>query len=107
MNDNGFTGRQPNLLAHQIDRRDHFRHGVLDLNARLDLGEAEMSVQIAHELDRADAAKTDQACNLQRRLPDLLTLRGRQAGRGRFFDHLLIAANQRAFALAQMHHLPR
>ncbi len=47
-----FAGRDANLRLDEVDPRDHFRHGVLDLNPGVDLDEIELAGLIDDELDR-------------------------------------------------------
>ncbi|MNX99952.1 hypothetical protein D3C86_1324300 [compost metagenome] len=95
------TGGDADLFADQIDARDHFRDRVLDLQAGVHLDEEELAV-FPQELDGADAQVADGGDGLVDRLADLLATLGRQGGRGGFFQHLLVAALQRAVAFAQV-----
>ena len=80
---------------------------MLDLQPRVHFHEPEaVGLQavrrIGDELDRARADIADGLRGLHRRLAHRRAHRGLHARRGRFLDHLLVAALQRAIALEQM-----
>ena len=74
---------------------------MLDLNARVHLDEVEFAV-LVEELDGADAEIADLAHRFGDRLADRVARAGVERGRGAFLPDLLVAALQRAIALAEM-----
>ena len=76
-------------------------HRMLDLDARVHLDEVEAAV-LVQELDRADAEIFELAHGLGDGLADLVAGGGVERGRGAFLPDLLVAALQRAVALAEM-----
>src|SRR5690606_26416771 len=94
-------GGDEQLFAHQVDAGDQFGDRVLDLDPGVHLDEVEASV-LVQELERAGAAVADADAGLGADLADLRALLFGDAGRGRFLDHLLVAALHRAVALAQV-----
>ena len=74
---------------------------MLDLEARVHLDEVELAV-LVEEFDRAGAGILQLAHRLGADLADLGALRVVERGRGAFLQHLLVAALQRAVALAEM-----
>ena len=89
------------LRPHQVDAGDQFGHRMLDLDAGVHLDEVELAV-LVQELQRARAAVADRAHASTQRSPMSLRWRARDAGRGRFLDHLLVAPLHGAVALAQV-----
>ena len=65
------AGRDPHLLADDVDAGDHLGHAVLDLDARVHL-EEEVLVADLHALDRAGAAVVDGRGRVGRDLADPL-----------------------------------
>ena len=100
----GLAGGDAELLADEVDAGDLLGDGVLDLEAGVDLEEEELArVVVDQELDRA-----------RRRVPDGpgqaeggLAHRGAHGlvdhRRRRLLDDLLVAALDRALALAEVH----
>src|SRR5690606_5985954 len=98
------TFSDANLRANDIHPRDRLGHGVLDLNARLDLDEIELAgVRILQELDGAGIEIVDRATDLERFVTERLALLVGEEGRWRALDDLLVASLHRAVALEQMH----
>ena len=96
------AGGDADLLAHQIEPGDRFRHRVLDLQAGVHFDEVELAV-LKQELDRADAAIAQRTHGIGDLFADLAPLRFVE-GRGRgLFQHFLMTSLQRAVAFAQMH----
>src|SRR5579863_323556 len=95
------AGGDPDLLKDQIDVGDHFRHRMLDLNARIHLDEIELAV-LVQKLDRADAEIFDLAHGSCGCLADFVAGPGVQRRGRAFFPDLLMTALQRAVALAEM-----
>ena len=78
---------------------------MLDLDARVHLDEVELAVAGEQELHRADVGIADDLRRAHRRLAHLVAQpRGQHRAR-RLLDHLLMAALDRAIALAQMDHV--
>src|SRR5262245_63162996 len=75
---------------------------MLDLQARVHLQEVKAFVLPGDELDRTGAVVTDGLGKRDRLLPHFLACRRIEQRTGRLFDHLLISALYRAFALAEM-----
>jgi hypothetical protein len=91
------------LRLDDVDAGDLLGHGVLDLDARIDLDEVESSaVGIHQELDGAGVRVTGGAAELQRRLAERGALRVVQIRGRRPLDHLLVAPLHRAVALEQV-----
>src|SRR5688572_18770961 len=90
------------LRLYDVDSGDLLGHRVLDLDARVHLDEVELVV-LVQELQRAGAAITDFAAGRDTAVADRLALLGRDARRRRLFDDFLMAALQRAVALAEVH----
>ena len=78
---------------------------MLDLDARVHLDEVELAILI-QELERAGAAIADRAAGLDTTFAHETPLARSDARRRRLLDHLLMAALQRAVALAQMDDVP-
>ena len=86
------------LLAHQVDARDLFGDGVLDLEARVDLEEPDVAVRLQEEFDGAHA---DVVHVFEQRAGSghhLLVRALGQEGGGGLFDQLLVAALHGAVA---------
>ena len=98
--------RDPKLPLDEIQARDHFRDGMLDLKAGVHFDEIGVAV-VGDELHRARAHIADGGGGFARRLVKCLAPLIVERGRWRFLDHLLVAALQRAFALEQRHDLRR
>ena len=87
------------LLGDEVDARDQFGHGVLDLEPGVHLEEEELAV-LVEELDGAGVDVVARLGDLDRRLAHgLADLVGEVEGRG-LLDQLLVAALRRAVALA-------
>ena len=95
------AGGDADLLQHEIDPGDHLGDRMLDLDARVHLDEIELAI-LVKKLDRADAEVLQLAHGLGDDLADLVTRDDVERGRGAFLHHLLMAALQRAIALAEM-----
>jgi len=89
------------LFGDEVDVGDHLGHRMLHLNARVHLDEVEPAV-LVEELDGADAEIFDVAHGARDGLADLVAGGGIEGGRGAFFPDFLMAALQRAIALAEM-----
>ena len=72
-NANALAFGDPDLRLHDVEAGDHLGHGMLDLDARIDLDEIERAgIGIHQELDRAGAGIMGRAPELQRRLAKAL-----------------------------------
>ena len=89
------------LFAHEIDAGDHLGDRVLNLQTRVHFDEIEFAVFVKI-LNRADAEIAELLDRIGRDLADARALVRVQSWRRRFFEHFLVAALQRAIALAQM-----
>ena len=97
------AGRDADLLLDQVDAGDHLGHRVLDLDARVHLHEVEAPVAVEQELDRAGVLVAARArAERDRGVAHLLAQLGRERRRRRLLDQLLVAALDRALALAQV-----
>ena len=90
------------LLLHQVDPRHFLRDRVLHLDARVHLHEIEAAV-LEEELDRAGVHVIHRFAELDRGGAHLGADLLRERGRGRLLDQLLMAALNRAIALAEGH----
>ncbi len=79
-----------------------FGHGMLDLQARVHLEEEEALVLPGDELDRAGEVVVDRLGERDGLLAHLAAGRLVEQRRRRFLDDLLVAALDRAFALAEI-----
>ncbi len=87
---------------HEIDSRDLFRHGMLDLQARIHLEKEELArLVIEHELDRSGRAVADGATERDRPLEQRAARVLGQARGRRLLDHLLVPALRGAITLAE------
>src|SRR3546814_13855501 len=89
------------LLAHQIEPGDHLGDRMFDLKPGVHLDEVECAV-FPQELDRPRAAIAHIGHRLGDDAAHPITLDAAQARRGGFLEHLLVAALERAVALAEM-----
>ena len=97
-----FAGGDADHLLDQVDAGDELGDGMLDLQARIHLEEIEAPVLSDDELHRARRIVGDRLGERDRLLTHL-SARGRIDERAwRFLHDLLIAALDRAFALAEM-----
>ena len=81
---------------------DQLRDGVLDLDARVHLHEVVGAVPVEQALDRPGGAVADRARGVDRDRADPLAELGVDRGRRRLLDELLVAALDRAVALAEV-----
>ena len=102
------AGGDAQLQLHQVQPRDLLGDGVLDLQARIGLDEDKRPIirsLIDQEFEGAQAAIAQPLGHRQRSLGQRCAQREAQAGAGRDLHQLLVLALQRAFPLAQAHHL--
>ena len=95
-----------NHIANQVHARCLLRHQMLHLKAGIHLEEIEVLVLIHHELQRPGTVVTDFLASLHRYGQHLLASGLLHEWRGRFLDHLLVTALDRALTLIQMDHVP-
>ena len=88
--------RDTNLLAHEVDSRDFFGYGVLDLQTRVDLEEPDVTVGLEQELDCTHAYVVNVLEQRARRVHERLMRALGQEWRGSLFDQLLVATLHRA-----------
>ena len=94
------AGGDPELLLDEIETRDELGHGVLDLQAGVQLDEPE-AVPGDEELGRAGALVRDRAGKRDRRVGDRRPGACREPGRGCLLEHLLVTSLNRAVALSE------
>ena len=102
-----FARRHAQLQLDEIEARDHLRHRMLDLKPRVHFHEPEaVGPQRTRSIDdEFDGARITIAHGFRRHdcsAGHRLAHRRRHSGCGRFLDHLLPAALQRAVALEQV-----
>ena len=97
-----FAGGQANLRFDQVNASDHFRDGVLHLYASVHFDEINRTVLIHQKFNRARAAVTDLFERRDNLIAHLRPPPGIDRRRRGFFDELLVAALDAAFAFAQM-----
>ena len=90
--------RDAELLAHQVHARDLFGDGVLDLQASVDLEEADGAVRADQELARSRADVAGLAQDRLARLDEARVLVVREERRGRLLDELLVTTLEGAVA---------
>ena len=94
-----------NLRAHEINTGDDFRHGVLDLDARVHLDEEPfLGILVVEKFHGPGIVVFDFAAQLHRRFAQLLAHPLVQPHARRDLDDLLMPPLHRAIALVQMHH---
>ena len=98
------AGRRSELLADDVDSGHELGDGVLDLQARVQLDEVEGPVRPEQELEGAGVAVADRVAGALGRGLHLLAPLGRERGRRRLLDQLLVAPLDRALALAEGEH---
>ena len=98
------AGGDAQLLLDEVDAVDQLGHRVLDLQPRVHLEEEELAgVAGRDELDRAGAVVAARPRERDRGRAHPRAQRGVDDGRRRLLDDLLVAALQRALALAEVH----
>src|SRR5476651_1493207 len=96
------AGGDADLLAHDIDAGDRLADRMLDLQAGIHFDEIEVAVFV-EEFNRAGAQIAQLFQGAGADAADLVALPGVEGGAACFLPHFLVAALQRAVALAQMH----
>ena len=100
-----FAGGHPDHLFDQVDPGDQFGNGMLDLQPRVHLQEEEALVLAGDEFDGAGGIVVHRFCQRDRLFAHQAAGGLVEQRRRRFLDHLLIAALDRAFALAEIDHV--
>src|SRR5581483_3410390 len=95
-------GGDADHLLDEVDAGDELGDRMLDLQARVHLQEVERAVLAGDELHRAGAVVAHRLGQRHGLLAHRLARPGIEQRRGRLLDHLLIAALDGAFALAQV-----
>ena len=95
------AGRRADALLDDVDPGRHLGHAVLDLDAGVHLQEEVLAV-LQQALDRARAAVVDGTGGVRGDLADALAQRLVDRRSGRLLDELLVAALDRAVALAEV-----
>ena len=87
------------LELHEVEAGRHLGHRVLDLETRVDLEERERhALRVEEELDRPGVAVAGGPRDPERRGAQVPVDVGRQGGRGRLLQHLLVPPLHRAVA---------
>ena len=97
------AGRDANLLLDDVDAGDELGDRVLDLQARVRLEEVEVPARVHQELERAGVGVLHGARGVDDGRAELAALLLGERQRRRLFDELLVAALDRALALAEVH----
>ena len=97
-----FARRDADHLLDEVDAGDHLGDRMLDLQARIHLEEIERAVLAGDELDRAGGIVADGLGERDGLLAHLAPRRLVEKRRRRLLDDLLVAALDRAFALAEI-----
>ena len=99
------AARDAQLLAHHVHAGDHLADRVLHLQPRVDLEEGVAApLLVDEELAGGRAVVGERADQRGRGAEDLALERLREAERGRLLDQLLVAALERAVAVAEVDH---
>ena len=95
--------RDEDLRFHQVDARDHFGDGVLDLNARIDFDEIKLAgIDVEEEFDRAGRLIFDRFAKSNRRFADSFAKIEREIDSRRDLDHFLMPPLHGAIPLPEM-----
>src|SRR5271168_559270 len=96
------AGRDAHLHFDQVEPGNHFRDGMLDLEARVHFEEVEAALAVHQEFEGAGIRVASGARQVYGRFAHRAPQRRVYYRRRRFFHHLLVAALHGAFALAQI-----
>ena len=88
------------LELDEVEAGDLLGDGMLDLEARVDLEEIEVEMRVDEKFDGARIDVASGAGETHGGIAHLFAEIGRHDGRRSFLDHFLMAALDRAFALA-------
>jgi hypothetical protein len=102
LNGSGSPAGDANLRLDQVDAGDHLGHGMLDLNAGVDLDEIEVVALIDDELDRAGVGVADFSDQPHGRFAHREAFFLRQAWGGALFDQFLVPPLRAALALEEV-----
>ncbi len=102
VSDSFLAGGDPDHLLDQVDAGDQFGNGMLDLQPRVHLQEIEALVLAGDEFDGAGGIVFHGLRQRDRLFAHLAAGGLVEQRRRRFLDHLLIAALDRTFALAEI-----
>ena len=95
--------RDEDLRADEVDARDTFRDGVLDLDARVHLDEEPVVlIHVVEEFDGARVVVADAVGEFHRRVAKLFPHDRIEVHRGRDLDDFLVAALDGAIALVEV-----
>src|SRR5215218_9795300 len=98
------SGRDANLLLHEVHAGEHLRDGMLHLNAGVHLHEVKRPVLVEQHLDRAGADVLDRLRTRHGGITHpLAQVRGHRGAR-RFLDQLLMTTLDGAVALSEVDH---
>ena len=93
-----------NLRADQVEPGHHFRHGVLDLDARVHFDEIKrLAIHIHEKFHRARALIAHRLAQSHRGVAHAPAQREWQVDAGRNFDDFLVAALHRTIAFPHVH----
>ena len=95
------AGGEEELLLDEVEARHELRHRMLDLEARVQL-QKEEAIAGEHELGGSGVLVAHRARERDRRRRPLRLEARVESGGGALLENLLVAALNRAFALAQM-----
>jgi hypothetical protein len=93
------------LQFDEIKAQHHLGDRMLDLQARVDFHEIEIADGADDELDGAGVDVVERARGRHRGFAHARAQLGREEGRRRFLEHLLVTALRRAFAFVEMDRL--
>src|SRR5262245_24943417 len=100
-----FSGGDADLGGDQVVDRDHLGDRMFNLDARVHLHEIEAAVLVEQKFDGAGVAVADPLAGVYGDTAHLLAQLVADGRRRRLFDQLLVAALDRAFALAEVNHV--
>ena len=99
---NFLAGGDADLRFHEIDARDHFGDGMLDLDARVHLDKVQIAGFFAEKFDGARAGVANAFESFGDEAADAVARGLIERDRRRFLENLLVAALERAFAFAEV-----
>ena len=99
----GQTSGNTELLLHKVKTCTPLRHGVLNLNTRVDFQEIEVAIWPQQKFGRTCIDIVNSPYQVHRRRCDLLAQGWIERGRRRFLDQLLVAALYTALTFTQVH----
>src|SRR5262249_31587352 len=93
------------LLQHDVNSRDHFRHGVFNLQTGVYLQEIEVLITVKQKLYGARRSVSRRAGRIDCDFAHFCPQVGVYGHRGRYFNELLVPPLDRALAFAQVHYV--